>query len=550
MQRPVSPHVDLPDRVGARPPTSPGSAEIRSARERQTRRVQECLARLGRLTSMEANTSIDNVKGFTYKTHGWKDGAITPALARGLMDSDAKMVFRTPHTLCLAADVVVVDADGTCGYVVGVPFPAAERLPLSHTVWREGLVLPSLDSTTALLVQQPNMEFDFLGWVTALQVDLEALSADEVKSVYEERYPELVEDAVGFACRPFFFTRSARSQLPAIECLDTMLRGVHDDFLDGIAKDDMKYNQFAWDHDGWTHPRGSDVPPPRLRSIRNSQHSSRPLQIIRPRYQGLSLTPFPQATGTVPARAHAPVTRHPSKGKGRAIPAIEPHASRSSHENDLPAAADQRRIVLNDDVSGPSNQSIGSKRQRQSPPKGASTSATTPPRDGKRARLVGVMANLLKRSPDRSSSVHRRHRLEPSDDTATSQPVSSSSRGARGLVAGSARYIKRVLSGSAVSPSSVRSRFLTIRSSLPIIVVLSVRIRHGGVAGLTVATVIRSNNPVEANSPSKTEYAAATPVVGNPGPSRANGAQTRQLAKEEEDDFDVPLPSVKREEDY
>ncbi|KAG8950247.1 hypothetical protein FRC04_007881 [Tulasnella sp. 424] len=239
---------------------------LQMAHRLQRSRMKSCKAKAGKLTSMEANPAINNVRAFTYEAHVWKEPGITARLRRGLFDADAKVAFKTVHTLCIPSEMVVVDEGGTCGYLVGIEPAVAPGLVLDHLLLTNGLVLPDLANSTILLAQQPSLEVDFLGRIKKLDVELSPLSDAGVGALFRERYAAFSE--VQISCLPFQFDQSAKSRRPSVQRLNLPTRGEAESLTEQETTEDMVYGRLDGDGDALGTPPSSTISTPVLRPVR------------------------------------------------------------------------------------------------------------------------------------------------------------------------------------------------------------------------------------------------------------------------------------------
>lgn len=268
---------------------------------------------------MPANPAVQNIGNYTSDENLWTDPSAKACLVRGMLDADAKVAFKTIHTLCLPSGFVVVDEEGTCGYLVGMPWlDATEQLHLAHPVLQNKLLWRDLTTPTALFVQQPCLENDFLGRIKRLDVQLDPLSDEEVKALYGESSPFLL--GLKISCAPFIFDQSAECRRLALQRLEQPLRGVDQSLSGGEMMEDMVYSQLDDDYDVLNAPSSSMASTPKLRRPRTLSDLGINLDLLKSMCQALSSKPM------VPELPVAAVTRLDASAHKNNTKEFYPHA--------------------------------------------------------------------------------------------------------------------------------------------------------------------------------------------------------------------------------
>ncbi|KAG9025940.1 hypothetical protein FS837_004771 [Tulasnella sp. UAMH 9824] len=267
---------------------------------------------------MHANPAVQNIKSFISEEYLSKASA-NASLQRGLWDADAKSAFKTTHTLCLPSELVVVDEEGTCGYIVGVPgLDLVRQLTPNHPLLADDLLLPDLTNPTILLVQQPCLEIDFFGRIKRLDVQLDPLSDTEVKALYEERFPAVL--GLKIACAPLIFDQSAECRTSALQRLEQPLRGVDQSLSDGEMVEDMVYSQFDRNYDALSAPSSSTASTPKIRRPRALGDVDINSDMLESMHRALSPEPV------VPGLAIAGVNRPDASAHKNSTKESYPHA--------------------------------------------------------------------------------------------------------------------------------------------------------------------------------------------------------------------------------
>ncbi|KAG8913625.1 hypothetical protein FRC00_001973 [Tulasnella sp. 408] len=225
--------------------------------------TESCKTKTGKLISMSTNPAVQDIGNYTSDEYLWTDPSAKACIQRGMLDADPKVAFKTIHALCFPSEFVVVDEEGTCGYVVGVPWlDATEQLHPGHPVLENDLLLRDLHTPSVLFIQQPCLENDFLGRIKRLDVQLDPLSDAEVKALYGE------------TCTPTSRTAPAWS------------------LSDGKMMGDMDYTQFDDDYDALNAPSSSTTSTLKLRRPRTLSDVGINLDILESMYQALSPKPM------------------------------------------------------------------------------------------------------------------------------------------------------------------------------------------------------------------------------------------------------------------